>query len=210
MGAGSEEPSKPQSRFRNYSFFGGTRDDYVQTAALNRTGELIFTGAGASADFPTAGIAEQRKNSTFVAKLDSSLSTLSYSTFLNNFQAIRIFPDTEGKGYTLIGNGQPTGASNGPNAVLSVHVAETLAFPGAPRIDSVRLSPPPDRTIEVTGKYINANSIVYLGDNYLSTQFVRTGVISATVPQGTPNGEYALHVEGNGKSSQYVKVFVEQ
>ena len=187
----------------NYSFFGGAGNDYVQTALLNRGGELIFAGTSDSADFPTAGIAEQRKSSTFVAKLDSALSTLSYSTFLKNFETIRIFPDAEGKGYTLIGNGQPTGASNGPSAVLSVHVAETLAFPGAPRIDSVRTSLSPDRTIEVTGQYLNANSIVYLGDNYLLTQSVRSGVISATVPQGTASGEYARHVECNGKTSQY-------
>ena len=120
--------------------------DSITSAAVDRYGQIAVIGFTNTGNFPSSGITQaQRSASTFVAKLDSTLSTLSYSTFVNRFNEAKLLPEKAG-GFTLIGSGQPTDFITGPSAILSVRIQEQPLQ--LPRIDSVysfRLLPPGDR-----------------------------------------------------------------
>ena len=209
---------------RFFSFFGGMglgfgapdQDlDSITDATVDPFGQVVITGRTNSTNFPASGITQaQRSTSRFIAKLDGTLSTLSYSTFLNRFNEVKLFPETAG-GFTLIGSGQPNDFSTGPNSIIALRVLEKPLK--LPRINSVVDIINPinsafaglivNFTYQVFGEGFSPGSVAYLNDQVIASTYQSDKRIDITIPV-IARGEYALRVETGGKSSQVVKVLV--
>lgn len=108
---GSYDPKKnlvidPEVRLEYCTYMGGTNNDYGDAIAADGSGCAYITGATQSPDFPTTAGANDttfnKANDVYVFKLDSTGSTLLFSTFLGglmseNGESIRV--DSEGNVY---------------------------------------------------------------------------------------------------------------
>jgi len=201
---------KPDGSLRFGTYLGGISDDWITGAYYGKYGQVTVVGNTGSVDFPSKGLVETRQSapSGFLAKFDAGFTSLTYSTYLNNFSPVAVFGHPDG-GSLVVGTGQSAPNGRDEDGVVFIRVKES---PGQlPRIDSVL--PAADGhlseikagdVLAVKGEGFVAGARGVLGGVVLDTAIVSSTELRVTVPAGTPFGSAEIVVEAGGARSQAV------
>jgi hypothetical protein len=208
------------------TLLGGEGVDAGASVALDAAGNVIVSGYTDSKVFPARAPFQGSfsARSGFVAGLDSSLSSLLFSTYLGDTRPFIVqgaIPD--GNGNLLVaGTTQSSNSSyliDDPGysfAVPSAVIVNKIALPAAPvvRVDSVvnyasRLGVPltPGEAIEVIGSGFGSNAKLMLDAKPLPVVFANADSIVAVLPSDLQtSGSLQLTVSNNGVSSNPVNL----
>jgi hypothetical protein len=182
--------SNDGSRLLYASYFGGTADDILNGVAVASDGSVLVTGITASDDLPIRNALQPQSgggsNDSFVAKFDSSLTNLVFSTYLggaNDEQDSKIAVDPAGFIY-VCGRTLSTDFPVTPGAFQTTHVVVTNI---GDNWDAFITKLKPDGSALVYSTYLgNAtdDAAFAIAADASGSAYV-TGGISATWDQGT-------------------------
>jgi hypothetical protein len=147
------------------TFIGGNYEDFGQAITIDNIGNAYLTGYTWSADFPTTpgafdGTINTLGRDAFVSKLDSTGSTLLYSTYLGG--------SVQNSGYGIavdnIGNAYVTGYTLSPDFPTTPGAFDTTFHSGSNALDAFvsKLKLEPTAVAPSIWKSYNESSLIYI------------------------------------------------
>jgi uncharacterized protein (TIGR03437 family) len=207
------------------TLLGGEGVDIGESVALDASGNVIVSGYTDSKAFPLRAPFQGSfsARSGFVSGLDSSLTSLLFSTYLGSTPFVVQGAVPDGNGNLLVAGATQSSDSGffllDPGytfAVPSTVIVNKIALPPAPsvRVDSIvnyasRLGVPlsPGEAIEIIGSGFGPDAKLMLDGNPLPIVFANTDRIVAVIPTDAPtSGSIQLIASNGGVSSNPVNM----
>ena len=165
------------------TYFGGNADEHCRCIAVDASGNVHVGGTTSSSNFPLVS-AYQATGTAFLAKLGSSGSAITWSTFVNGTSVIDVGLDASGNVY---------GLANGPrvmkfNASGSVRAYDVTSVAGS-------------ATVNVSRMAVDPSGAVWLAGSTTSNGAATNGAFQATYGGGTlgSSGDgWIGKLDGNG------------
>src|ERR1035438_5989627 len=202
------------------TLLGGESTDAGASVALDASGNVIVSGYTDSKAFPVRAPFQGSfsARSGFVSGLDSSLTSLLFSTYLGNTPFIVQGAVPDGNGNLLVaGTTQSSNSSyeiydpGFPFTVATTVIVNKIALPPAPavRVDEVvnyasRLGVPlsPGEAIEIVGSGFGPDAKLMLDGNPLPVVFANTDRIVAVLPNDLQTSGSIQIIVSNRKSTR--------